>query len=149
MRFFRCCAAVLGVLLSSVIVFAVGLMKNPYGDLWKFGRRTGAEYYLYSHSSQAEVVESVSWREYFYLTGEKSVFVFNSAAEAESQVLAWLKERRAHVIKEECGEWGQSIYLQAEGLSREAVLFGEKVNAQVVLSGAVVQIGFPLIFGGY
>ena len=149
MRFFRWCAAFGAFMLSSAVLFSVGLMKNPYGECLKFGRRVGAEYYLYSPSSQAKICDSVSLSEYFYLTGEKTVFLFETEKDADKYVMKWIKSQRARIVWEENIEGERSIYLYADGLGRTATLFGGKVNAHVVLLKNKVQIGFPIIFGGY
>jgi hypothetical protein len=133
---------------SAVTVFAVAWLKNPYGRPAN-GVCVEREYYLYSPSSQAKILESVDFAESFFLTGEKATFCFESEAAAAEYACALLQEKGMKIVWEE--SWGnvQSVYAYAANRERGIRLPCGRVNLHVVLQGAYVQVGTPIIFGGY
>ena len=137
------------VCLAAACLVVVRWMENPYGKSSGFALCAGREYYLYSPSSQAKIVKSASFAESFYLTGEKSVFLFPSDLEAEKYVCAVLAEQHATIAFEEEVLGGRSIYAYAPKRGGGVLLSGQRVNLHLVLRGSRVCVGTPIIFGGY
>ena len=149
MWFLNWCKSVACFGLVGVFCLLVSLLKNPYGILLVEGEKVDAEYYLYSPSSQAKICDSVSLAEYVHLTGEKMEFAFSSEAEAASAAASFLQERAAKIVCVEEVAEVRSIYAYVKGGYKETTLFGKKVNLHVVVSGKMVRVGIPIIFGGY
>ena len=149
MCFFRVCACLIGGFLLAVALTAVRCMDNPYGVLLREGEKIGQEYYLYSASSQAVICPSVAASGLYSLTGEKAVFRFPSEEMAEESARKLLKAHRATVVAEERVAGVQSVYAYSARLGDGVRLFGKTVNLHIVLSGAIVQVGVPIVFGGY
>lgn len=137
------------LLSSAVFFYAAAWLKNPYGRECDFAVRVESEYYLYSPSSQAKIVERVGFAESFFLTGEKSVFCFLSEADAEKYASALLKEQGAAVVFEEECMGARSIYAFAPKRGGGIALSGKRVNLHLVVKGARVCVGTPIVFGGY
>ena len=135
----------LGVCLLS----AVGLMRNPYGSLSSGVLTVEGEYYLYSPSSRAKIVEKLSLQDLPWYTGEKRVFRFQTQEEAGRYALKLLSERRAQVIFEETVAGVYSIYAYVRGGGVGVALRGAPVNLHLALFENCVQVGTPIIFGGY
>ena len=83
------------------------------------------------------------------MTGEKAVFRFPSEEMAEESARKLLKAHRATVVAEERVAGVQSVYAYSARLGDGVRLFGKTVNLHIVLSGAIVQVGTPIVFGGY
>lgn len=148
MRFWRWSRLAVALVCSAATVFAVLWLKNPYGR-FSGGVCVEREYYLYSPSSQAKIVERVDFAESFFLTGEKATFCFESEAAAEEYVCALLKEEGAKIVSEE--SWGnvKSVYAYAANREKGIRLPCGRVNLHIAVQGACVQVGTPIIFGGY
>jgi len=148
MRFWRWSRLAVALVCSAVTVFAVSWLKNPYSRPAD-GVCVEREYYLYSPSSQAKIVESVGLADAFFLTGEKATFCFESESAAAEYVCALLKEEGAKIVSEET--WGdvKSVYAYAANREKGIRLPCGRVNLHVVVQGARVQVGTPIIFGGY
>ena len=149
MRVLHFLSAVLCAFLVPLALLAVRGMENPYGALAKEGEKIGQEYYLYSCSSQAEICPSVSILETGMITGEKAVFAFKTEKEAYRCAMKLLDEQGAKVIFRENVSGAYSIYAYTKKRASGVCLLGETVNLHIVLSGKIVQVGMPLIFGGY
>ncbi len=149
MRFVKGCAYILCGAVFGTALLIMALMKNPYGSLMNDCLKLGQEYYLYSVSSQAKISKSLTVAEYFSKTGEKSVFAMKSKKEADRYALKLLKEHRATVVCEENVAGVRSIYAYAPALGEGVSLFGKTVNLHLVVSAESLQVGVPLIFGGY
>ena len=149
MRVLHCLSAVLCAFLVPLALLAIKGMENPYGALAKEGEKIGQEYYLCSRSSQAEIRSSVSILETGMITGEKAVFAFETEKEAYRCAMKLLDEQGARVVLEENISGAYSIYAHTRKRAGGVCLLGETVNLHIVLSGKIVQVGMPLIFGGY
>ena len=153
MRFFRACACGIGVLIGAAALTAaltaVRCLQNPYACLQRAGEKIGQEYYLYSASSQAMICTELSLSDVYSVTGEKAVFRFETEESAREGARKLLEEHRADIVATECVAGVQSVYAYSARLGEGVRLFGERVNLQIVLSGATVQVGLPIVFGGY
>ena len=136
-----------GILCGGVLL-CCGALYNPCG-VAEGGVETGREYYLYSPSSQAKIKGSLSFAEYFSLVGEKYALRFSSAAEANAYAERLLKEKGARTVLEESIAGVRCIYAYVSD-GREAVqISGGRVNLHLAICGEEVQVGTPIIFGGY
>ena len=149
MRFRGFLGVALSTLLSATLMYSVAWLKNPYGRECVSAVNWEREYYLYSPSSQAQIVGKVSFAQSFFLTGEKSVFRFSSENEARDYALSLLKEQGAVVVLEEDCMGVHSIYAFAPKRGGGILLSGQRVNLHIVQNGARVCVGTPIIFGGY
>ena len=139
----------LSVLFSVVLLYSSVWLKNPYGRASRWAVKVESEYYLYSSSSQAKIVESVGFADSFFLTGEKSVFCFSSELEAENYAAALLEEQGAEIVfVEEC-MGVRSIYAYAPKRGGGVALSGKRVNLHLAIKDERVCVGTPIIFGGY
>lgn len=148
MRWYRFWKTFGGILLCAVVLFSVAWLKNPCGQ------RVGAmledrEYYLYSPSSQAQIVEKTQGNECFFITGEKLVLSFTNEQEATAYMENRLRAARVRIVAEEWVDGTRSVYAYEIGGASGARLFGEKVNLHLVQKGAFVQVGTPIVFGSY
>lgn len=137
-----------GILLGVAVLFLVACLKNPCGQ------RGAAivedrEYYLYSPSSQACIKKQTQGSEYFFLTGEKFVLSFASDQEAKAYMEQRLRSARVRIVAEEWVDGARSVYAYETGGVSGARLFGQKVNLHLIQNGAFVQVGTPIVFGGY
>lgn len=135
--------------LAVCLFTAVGLMRNPYGSHSSGVAVTEAEYYLYSPSSRAKIAKELSLRDLPWYTGEKRVFRFQTQEEAGRYALKLLSERGARVIFEETVAGVRSIYAYVRGGGSGVSLQGAPVNLHLALFENCVQVGIPIIFGGY
>lgn len=140
--------ALAGVFSLSILFFA-GLLKNPYGKGSVVAECLGREYYLYSPSSQAKIVKRVGFADCFFLTGERSDFLFSSEREASGYVFELLDEQNATVVFEEEIMGARSIYAYAPNCGNGILLSGKRVNLHLVVKGDCVCVGTPIVFGGY
>ena len=148
MRWYRFWKTFGGILLCAVVLFLAACLKNPCGQ------RGGAtledrEYYLYSPSSQARITEKTNARECFFITGEKLVLSFANEQEAKEYMENRLRSARVRIVAEEWVDGARSVYVYEIGGVSGARLFGEKVNLHLVQKGVFVQVGTPIVFGGY
>ncbi len=134
--------------ICATLLAVAGGLYNPYGSCLK-GERVAKEYYLYSPSSQAKILSSPTFAECFFLTGETSAFRFSTEKEAAFYAEALLREKKAQVVCEEHLAGARSIYAYVSGGAGGILLFGARVNLHLVIKGAEVQVGTPIIFGGY
>ncbi len=148
MRFFRWWSLFGSLCVSAALLVAFGGLKNPYAD-WSGGENVAREYYLYSPSSQATIQTEVELCDGFSITGEKAVFVFSTEKDADRYAMRLLKMQNAKVVFEESIAGARSIYAHAKRLGAGARIGGALVNLHVVVSGKCVQVGTPMIFGGY
>ena len=135
-------------ILGGVVFLFVSAMRSPYG-LGRGGVVVDREYYTYSASSQAKIVKELSFADYFFLKGECYTLCFSSQADAEEYVLCLLREKGAQTVFEEEVSGVHSIYAYTDGGGRGVLLFGGRVNLHLAIRGAQVQVGAPIIFGGY
>ena len=142
-------ATACALVFAMMALFAVAWMKNPYGRGWSSGVKTECEYYLYSQSSQAKIVESVSLAESFFITGEKSVFCFDSEEEAGRYALNLLGGDEVTTVFEEEWDGVRSVYAYSARRGGGILLSGKRVNLHVVWKGTRVCVGTPIVFGGY
>ena len=147
MRFFRWVTA-FGCICICLLTVWVCRLQNPYGDPLG-GVLTEREYYLYSPSSQAAVRTETALWESVYIQGEKSVFTFETQENANEYAVRLLDVQKAQVLFEEKVAGARSIYAYSKRLGGGVRIGGVVVNLHIVLSGSTVQVGAPIIFGGY
>ncbi len=135
-------------MLGVAVLFLVAWLKNPCGQR---GTATveDREYYLYSPSSQAKITEKTQGNECFFITGEKLVLSFANEKEAKAYMENRLCGARVRIIAEEWVDGTRSVYAYETGGVCGMRLFGEKVNLHLIQKGAFVQVGIPIVFGGY
>ncbi|MBQ2740059.1 MAG: hypothetical protein IJF39_00360 [Clostridia bacterium] len=136
-----------GTLCGGVLLFC-GFLRNPCGRLTG-GVETQREYYLYNPSSQAKIAGSLSFAEYFSLVGEKYTLRFPSAEAANAYAENLLAEKGAQTLFEERVAGVRSIYAYTVDGREGVQLFGARVNLHLAICGEEVQVGTPIIFGGY
>ena len=149
MRFWRWITLAASIVSFAATAFLVSWLENPYGRCSASGACVEREYYLYAPSSQAKIVESVRFADSFFLTGEKSTFRFASEDAATAYVRDLLEEENAAVVLEEAWGSAQSVYAFSPRRENGIRLSCGRVNLHIVLQGACVQVGTPMIFGGY
>ena len=148
MRFVRWCLLVASLCVALGIFFVAGCMQNPYGD-YRDGVLTEREYYLFSPSSQAAMQADVELCEYFCITGEKAVFLFDTEEDAGRYAMKLLKTQAATVVFEESVADVRSMYAHTKRIGTGVRIGGAYINLHIVLSGKRVQVGTPIVFGGY
>ena len=148
MRFVRWCLLVASLCVALGIFFFAGCMQNPYGD-YTDGALTEREYYLFSPSSQATIQRGVEPCDYFYVTGEKAVFLFETEEDAGRYAMKLLKAQDATVVFEEVVADVRSMYAHTKRIGTGVRIGGAYINLHIVLSGKQVQVGTPIVFGGY
>ena len=136
-----------GVLCSGVLL-CCGMLRNPCGDAMG-GVETAREYYLYSPSSQAKIAASLSLADYFSLVGEKYTLRFSSVAEANAYAERLLMEKGAQTVLEERVAGVRCIYAYITDGRKAVQISDGKVNLHLAICGREVQVGTPIIFGGY
>ena len=136
-----------GVLCGGVLLCCSALY-NPCG-VAEGGVETGREYYLYSPSSQAKIVDSLSFADYFSLVGEKYTLRFSSEAEANAYAEGLLIEKGARTVFEENVAGVRSIYAYVSDGRKGVQILGGMINLHLAICGEEVQVGPPIIFGGY
>lgn len=148
MRFRNWLALLFCGTLCGGMLLCCGFLRNPCG--WATGGvEMGREYYLYTPSSQAKITSRISFTEYFSLVGEKYTLRFSSAEAANAYAENLLAQKRAQTLLEERVAGVRSIYAYTEGGREGVELFGGWVNLHLAICGAEVQVGTPIIFGGY
>ena len=148
MRFRNWLALLFCGTLCGGVLLCCGFLRNPCGRRTG-GVETGREYYLYTPSSQAKIVERLSFTDYFSLVGEKYTLRFPSAAAANAYAENLLAEKGAQTLMEERVAGVRSIYAYTAGGRGGVQLFGGRVNLHLAVCGEEVQVGTPIIFGGY
>ncbi len=136
-----------GVLCGAMLL-CCGALCNPCGRALG-GVETGREYYLYSPSSQAKIVERLSFSDYFSLVGEKYTLRFSSDEAANAYVENLLSEKGARTVFEECVAGVRSIYAYVADGRKGVQISAGRVNLHLAICGKEVQVGTPIIFGGY
>jgi hypothetical protein len=111
----------------------------------------GDEYYLYSPSSQAQIVPSFGWEDAPFLQGVSREYV---ALDGENFFAELVKDYHAKVWFEEeiCGV--KSYYCYSPRLGKCCRVGGYPVNLHVAIKAggggrAAIKVGSPLIFGGF
>lgn len=130
------------------VLFALGFTA-VFWLMGKFQLPTGesqGEYYLYSASSNAQTRETVDATEVFSVVGESKGY---RTQNAEEFVSATLKSLRAEVLFFEEIGGVKSYYCYSPRMGKATILYGEPVNLHIAVQGNSVQIGSPVIFGGY
>ena len=136
-----------GVLCGGVLL-CCGALCNPCGRATG-GVEMGREYYLYSPSSQAKITASLSLADYFSLVGEKYTLRFPSAEDANAYAEKLLIEKGARMVYEERVAGVRSIYAYTADGRKGVLVCGGRVNLHLAICGEEVQVGTPIIFGGY
>jgi hypothetical protein len=134
--------------LCGVVLLFCGLLRNPCGRM-AGGVETEREYYLYTPSSQAKIASRLSFADYFSLVGEKYTLRFPSAEAANAYAENLLIEKGAQTLFEERVAGVRSIYAYTMDGREGAWLYGGRVNLHLAVCGDEVQVGTPIIFGGY
>ena len=148
MRFVRWWALIGSLCVAVGIFFFAGCMQNPYGE-YSSGVLTEREYYLFSPSSQAAIQAEVELCDCFSITGEKAVFVFETEEAADRYAMKLLKTQGATVVFEEAVAGARCIYAQAKRMGAGVRIGGAYIHLHIVISGKRVQVGTPIVFGGY
>ncbi len=136
-----------GVLCGGLLLSCAALC-NPCGYVMG-GVETGREYYLYSPSSQAKIADSLSFADYFSKVGEKYILRFSSSAEANAYAEKLLMEKGARTVFEERVAGVRSIYAYVSNGCKGVRILDGRVNLHLAICGEEVQVGTPIIFGGY
>lgn len=128
------------------LAFGVGVFLHNASTLSVLeGERT---YYLYSSSSQAQMKDTLSVTDAFFLTGESVCFAV--AAEDKENLPKEIAELfRAELIAVESVSGVTSYYLYSTNLRGGVRVQGRKVNLHIAVSGELCVVGTPIIFGGF
>ena len=128
------------------LAFGVGVFLHNASTLSVLeGERT---YYLYSPSSQAQMKDTLSVTDAFFLTGES--VCFSVAAEDKENLPKEIAELfRAELIAVESVSGVTSYYLYSTDLRGGVRVQGRKVNLHIAVSGESCVVGTPIIFGGF
>lgn len=128
------------------LAFGVGVFLHNASTLSVLeGERT---YYLYSPSSQAQMKDTLSVTDAFFLTGE-SVCFFVAAEDKENLLKEIAELFRAELIAVESVSGVTSYYLYSTDLRGGVRVQGRKVNLHIAVSGESCVVGTPIIFGGF
>ena len=128
------------------LAFGLGVFLHNTSSLSVLeGERT---YYLYSPSSQAQMKDTLSVTDAFFLTGES--VCFSVAAEDKENLPKEIAELfRAELIAVESVSGVTSYYLYSTDLRGGVRVQGRKVNLHIAVSGEACVVGTPIIFGGF
>ena len=148
MRFRNWWSLLLCGVLCGGFLLCCGMFRNLYGSA-AGGVETGREYYLYSPSSQAKIATSLSLADYFSLVGEKYTLRFSSVAEANAYAERLLIAKGAQTVLEERVAGVRCIYAYITDGRKAVQIADGRVNLHLAICGREVQVGTPIIFGGY
>ncbi len=104
------------------------------------------EYYLYSASSQAKIVDAVKISDLPYIKGER---VRVQTREGEGFLQAALEKYAATILKTENFDDGVCYYCYSPKLKNQMLLDGKVVNLHIVVKKSEVVMGTPIVFGGF
>ena len=131
---FICALFVCGVILLPVCLLSF--------SVFPFEREK--EYYLYSFSSQANIVNAPTPFDLLFVTGE-SVRLETEGINLEEL----LSNYGAKVIFTENMDDSVSYYCYSPKLKSPVVLDGKSVNLHIIVKDKEVVLGSPVVFGGY
>ena len=125
--------------ICGVILFPVCLLSfSP------FPFEQEKEYYLYSFSSQANIVNDPTPLDLLFVTG-KSVRVETEEVNLDEL----LSHYGAKVLFTERLDGAVSYYCYSPKLKSPVVLDGKSVNLHIIVKDKELVLGSPVVFGGY
>lgn len=102
------------------------------------------EYYLYSLSSQANIVNEPALLDLLFVTGESA-----RIKTEEINLEELLSNYGANVLFTENVDGALSYYCYSPKLKSPVVLDGKSVNLHIIVKDKEVVLGSPVVFGGY
>ena len=142
----RFVALLMGV---AVFAFAMLLVYCLQDEFFLQGQRHTKSYYLYSQSSLARRVQTVELWELPFVEGCSVCVEFSSEAEAREYALELAKKRKARLQRLEFLDGVESYYYFCSDGGASIVVGGVPINLQIALRGRFVNVGKPIVFGGY
>lgn len=118
----------------TLCIYLLGQFSLPKGE--------GGEFYLYSTSSRATIVQNPQIEELLFITGQCERY---KVEDFDRFFTAIKREYEAQVRFEE----GDEYFLYSPRVQGGIRLNGYFVNLHVIRRGEEVKIGTPIIFGGY
>ena len=139
----RVCSVVFAIVCACTVgmmLYASNVCKLKAID----GKRT---FYLYSASSQASMVSTLTLDKIFSVRGESVRFPLQNTGEQTAEEI--LSKYNARLVCTERIDGITSYYAVSESFASGIVLFGERVNLHVAVSETECVVGSPVIFGGF
>ncbi|MBE5753653.1 MAG: hypothetical protein E7343_06310 [Clostridiales bacterium] len=131
---FICALFVCGVILLPVCLLSF--------SVFPFEREK--EYYLYSFSSQANIVTDPTPLDLLFVTGESA-----RIKTEEANLDELLSFYDAKVLFTENLDGAVSYYCYSPKLKSPVVLDGKSVNLHIIVKDKEIVLGSPVVFGGY
>ena len=131
---FICALFVCGVILLPVCLLSF--------SVFPFEREK--EYYLYSFSSQANIVTDPTLLDLLFVTGESA-----RIKTEETNLDELLSFYGAKVLFTEDLDGAVSYYCYSSKLKSPVVLDGKSVNLHIIVKDKEIVLGSPVVFGGY
>ena len=141
-RFASFISACVCVFIIGSLVWASGLCKLK--DI--SGKRT---FYLYSASSQALQVETLTFSQIFSVKGESVRFSLSADSDKRATAEEILSSYGAQILWQETVDGVTSYYAQTPRFSNGVQIQGKKINLHVAVSDTECVVGNPIIFGGF
>ena len=140
-RIYAVISAFVCVCVVGGMLWASGLCKLKAID----GTRT---FYLYSASSQAMAVSTLTFEQIFSVKGESVRFPLNGKTPEETVENVLSLYGATLVYKEEISGT-TSYYAYTPRFSNKVLLGGKKINLHVAVNAQDCVVGCPIIFGGF
>lgn len=143
--------AVLSLATFAFVLLCAALLADPFqlSSLPDSDVRVTHQYYLYDHSSCAQMRNRLSFREWLWLEGESVTLSFVGEEQAAEYVERLLHRAGVQIVAKETCMDAHSTYMYVPNGGAGMRLFGGVVNLHVVRRGRFVSVGAPIIFGGY
>ena len=136
-------ALLVAVTVSLLFGFATRALRvSKFADI--SGERV---FYLYSASSQAKCVSTLSFLDIFCVKGESVAFDVETDGETLAREIA-LRYGAEIILREEAGDV-VSYYAYTPAWGERVCVGGKAVNLHIAVRENACAVGTPIIFGGF